>query len=385
MSMKVRITLPAAMVLLAVSACSSGSDSDSAEGAAGAVPAAGKSVAPGCPDPAGTLAKAAKKEGQVVMTGTPDGSVRTDVPKAFAQTYGVKVNYIGGRNSDIAAKLQAERKAGIYSHDVFGGGGNTMSTTYYAQDWLGDLKTALDPGLLTAANWRDGKPKWVDPEQSEILQLSSYVDSGVVVNTSLVKDGDLTTYQDMLDPKWKGKIVVDDPRSNGGAIYDVGAFKQAYGDSFLKSLYVDQKPTLLTDQRQELDDIARGKYAFGMSLQNAETESALAEGLPLKQIKLTGAPPVTTGGSSLLALDNKAPHPNAAKLLVNWLVCKDGNKVWMDALQVPSMRADVPAAGDLGAAIPEKGGEYYDSYGWSVLTKDVKQLQTTMVGLLGPQ
>ncbi|WP_330176921.1 extracellular solute-binding protein [Streptomyces sp. NBC_01498] len=383
MTTKARFLLPAAVLLL-VGACGGGTSDDTADG--GAAPGAdGPKVTAGCPDPNGTLAKAAAKEGEVVMTGTPDGSVRTDVPREFRKTYGVKVNYVGGRNSDIAAKLQAERKAGVYTHDVFGGGGNTMSATYYGEGWIGSLKEALDPALLTAGNWRDGAPKWVDPEQDKILQLSTYVDSGVVVNTDLVKDGDLTSFEDMLDPKWKGKIVVDDPRSNGGAIYDVGSFDKAYGDDFVKSLYVDQKPTLLTDQRQELDDIARGKYAFGLSLQTAETAEALGEGLPLKQIKLTGAPAVSTGGSSLLAIDNKAPHPNAAKLLVNWLVCKDGNSVWTNALQVPSNRADVPVPADLDATVPEKGTEYYDSYGWDVLTKDVKRLQTMLVDLLGPQ
>ncbi|MFF1956723.1 extracellular solute-binding protein [Streptomyces sp. NPDC058220] len=383
MTTKARFILPAAVVLL-LSACGESPSTAPAAGTASGG-AGGKTVSAGCPDPDGALAQRAKKDGEVVMTGTPDGSVRTDVPKAFEQTYGVKVTYVGGRNSDIAAKLQSERKAGIFTHDVFGGGGNTMTSTYYGEGWIGSLKDVLDPALLTADNWRDGAPKWVDPEKEMILQLSNYVDSGVVVNTDLVKDGDLTTFEDMLDPKWKGKIVVDDPRSNGGAIYDVGTFAQAYGEDFVKSLYVDQKPTLLTDQRQELDDIARGKYAFGLSLQNAETEEALAEGLPLKQLKLTGAPPVATGGSSLLAIDNKAPHPDAASLLVNWLVCKDGNSVWMNALQVPSTRADVPAPAELGATVPEAGSEYYDSYGWDVLTKDVKRLQKMLVDLLGPQ
>ncbi|MYZ40719.1 MULTISPECIES: extracellular solute-binding protein [unclassified Streptomyces] len=384
MMTKAGLILPAAAVLL-LSACSGGTSTDSAESAGSGNNTDGKSVSAGCPDPDGALAQRAKEEGEVVMTGTPDGSVRTDIPKAFEQTYGVKVTYVGGRNSDIAAKLQAERKAGIYTHDVFGGGGNTMSSTYYGEGWISSLKDVLDPALLTADNWRDGAPKWVDPEKEKILQLSNYVDSGVVVNTDLVKDGDLTSFEDMLDPKWKGKIVVDDPRSNGGAIYDVGAFEQAYGKDFVKSLYVDQKPVLLTDQRQELDDIARGKFAFGLSLQTAETEEALAEGLPLKQLKLTGAPPVVTGGSSLLALDNKAPHPEAAKLLVNWLVCKDGNTVWTKALQVPSNRADVPVPAELGATVPQAGSEYYDSYGWTVLTKDVKRLQKMLTELLGPQ
>ncbi|MFD3524254.1 ABC transporter substrate-binding protein [Streptomyces sp. NPDC058653] len=382
MTTKARLILPAVAILL-VGACGGGSD-DSADDDVDRRPDGGK-VSAGCPDPEGALARSAAKEGEVVMTGTPDGSVRTDVPREFEKTYGVKVNYVGGRNSDLAAKLQAERKAGVYTHDVFGGGGNTMSATYYGEGWIGSLKDALDPALLTGENWRDGAPKWVDPEKEKILQLSTYVDSGVVINTDLVKDGDLTSFEDMLDPKWKGRIVVDDPRSNGGAIYDVGSFAQAYGDDFIKSLYVDQEPSLLTDQRQELDDIARGKYAFGLSLHTAETAAALAEGLPLKQIKLTGAPPVSTGGSSLLAIDNKAPHPKAAELLVNWLVCKDGNAVWTKALQVPSNRADVPVPADLDASVPEEGGEYYDSYGWDVLTKDVKRLQTILLDLLGPQ
>lgn len=377
----IRLILPAVAAALLLAGC--GDDGSGAETADAGSDGSG-SVSPGCPDPDGQLAQDAREEGEVVMTGTPDGSVRTELPAAFEETYDVKLNYVGGRNSEIAAKLQAEREAGVFTHDVFGGGGNTMTSTYYGEEWIASLKDVLDPALLTAENWRSGEPKWVDPEQSMILQLSEYVDSGVVVNTDLVQDGDLTSFEDMLDPKWKGKIVMDDPRSNGGAIYDVGAFEQALGEDFVQALYVDQEPVLMTDHRQALDDIARGKYAFGLSLHTAETAAALESGLPVAQVVLEGAPPVSTGGSSLLAIDNEAPNPNAAALLVNWLVCKDGNAVWTTALEVPSARADVPASEDLEATIPDPDGEYYDSYDWTVLTEDVDRLQEMMTELLGP-
>lgn len=372
------VTATAALLL---TACGDGGSTDAAGGGS----ADDMALTPDCPDPDGQLAQDARDEGEVVMTGTPDGTVRTDVPAAFEEAYGVRVDYIGGRNSEIAARLRSEREAGVYTHDVFAGGGNTMSNTYYGEEWLASLRDVLDPALLEPGNWRGGGPKWVDPEQSTILQLSNYVDSGVVVNTDEVEEGELESYEDLLDPQWRGKIVSDDPRGSGGAIYDVGALEQALGRDFVEALYVDQEPTLLTDHRQALDDIARGRYVIGLSLQNAATVEAVADGLPVEEIELEGAPPVITGGTSQLALNNRAPHPNAAALLVNWLVCRQGSSVWMNALQLPSARADVPVPEGLEATLPEEGGQYYDSSNWEVLTQDVARLEDMMVELLGPQ
>jgi iron(III) transport system substrate-binding protein len=340
-------------------------------------------VSAGCPDPNGTLAQAARKEGDVVMSGTPDGPVRTDLPAAFQKAYGVTLTYVGAPNSQIAAKLSAERAAGKYTHDVFGGGGNTMATVYYKDGWLGNLKDAIDPSLLAANQWSGGGPKFIDPDHDEILQLSNYVDSGVLINTDQVQPDEITTFQDVLNPKWKGKIVLFDPRTSGGGIFDVGSWDKAYGDDFIKKLYVDQKPVLLTDQRQAVDGIARGTYALGMSLQSSETNDAIQQGLPVKEIKPTGADQVETGGSSLLAIDNKAPHPNAAKLLVNWLACKDGSQVWMQGLDLPSLRTDVPVPAALQEIVPTPGKSYYDSYDWQVLTVDSPRLTDMMDSLLG--
>jgi ABC-type Fe3+ transport system substrate-binding protein len=367
----------AVLPLAALTACGSSSK-------AVAYDATKVTVSAGCPDPNGALAKAARKEGNVVMTGTPDGPVRTDLPAAFKKTYGLTMTYIGAPNSQIAAKLAAERKAGKYTHDVFGGGGNTMSTTYYKNGWLGNLKSVLDPKLLTADQWRGGGPKFIDPNHDTILQLSNYVDSGVLINTDQVKPDEIKTFQDVLNPKWKGKIVLFDPRTSGGGIFDVGSWDKSYGDDFIKKLYVDQKPTLLTDQRQAVDGIARGTYALGMSLQSSETNDAIQAGLPVKEIKPTGADQVETGGSSLLAIDSKAPHPNAAKLLVNWLACKDGSAVWMKGLDLPSLRADVPLSPAMQEIVPDPNKSYYDSYDWNVLTVDSPKLTAMLNKLLGP-
>jgi iron(III) transport system substrate-binding protein len=82
------------------------------------------------------LVDAAKKEGKVVVIGPPDATVRKALPEAFKAKYGITVEYIGGRGTETAAKLRAERGSGIYTVDIAFGGSDSMATTYYGEKFI---------------------------------------------------------------------------------------------------------------------------------------------------------------------------------------------------------------------------------------------------------
>jgi iron(III) transport system substrate-binding protein len=89
------------------------------------------------------LVAGAKQEGKVVILAPPDQEVREALPGAFKARFGVTVEYIGGRSAESAAKLRAEREAGIYSVDVALSGIQTMSTILYREKMLVPLKPLL--------------------------------------------------------------------------------------------------------------------------------------------------------------------------------------------------------------------------------------------------
>lgn len=370
--------LAAVVVASLISACGSSSGTGESE------PGNSNNADNGCPSPDDRLVAAAQQEGTVVWTGTPAGDVRELVSPAFEERYGVKVEYVGARNSETAAKLRAERAAGIYSHDVFTGGGDTMSNVYYAEDWLASLKDALALEILADEKWLLGKTPWVDPEREKMLKLSEYMNTQFVINTDVVGEGEVTTWEDLLDPKWKGKIVVDDPRSSGGGANDVGLLLDTKGEEFVADLYKRQEPVYMKDAREEIDAVAQGKYAIGLSVHPAQVAEAIETGLPVKLVVPDDVQLQVTSGSGLLAMNNKAPHPNAAKLLVNYLACDEGNELWNQAtLAVPTRKDVEMAEGTPESQIPKPGVDYFDSYSWEFLTEGKQEAQDYMTKLLG--
>jgi iron(III) transport system substrate-binding protein len=338
----------------------------------------------GCLPESDSLVAAAREEGAVVMSGPPDEAVRRMLPPAFDEAYGIRLDYVGGRTSEIAAKLEAERAAGIYSQDVFIGGGDTMANVYY--EWLTPLEELVPEEALGGSEWVRGEVPWVDPE-NKILKLSEYVAMPYVINTDEVDSAEVRTWKDLVDPKWRGRIVMADPTLSGGGANDVGTFMAAdgYGEDFIRKLYVEQEPAFLADDRQMVDGLAKGKYAIGTSINQADVDRAIADGLPLKVILPEGdGVNQVTSGYGLLAVPREAPHPNAAKLLASWLACTDGNAVWNEAYGTYSTRADVPPPP--GVADYQKvnpGVEYFDSYAWEFLIEGKAAAKAKIKELIG--
>jgi iron(III) transport system substrate-binding protein len=368
--------LSAASLLLA---CSSGAATQpGGDSASGAV-----NEDPGCIAVDDPLVQAAKDEGSVVMSGPPDPNVREQLPAAFEDRYGVQLDYIGGRGSEIAAKLQAERQAGIYSQDVFVGGAETMANVYYKSGWLASLKDLLPAETLAPDNWvRAGSP-WVDPDESHILKLSEYVLMPYALNTDELAPSDAPTWKDLLDPSLRGKFVMDDPRVSGGAIYTATMLYEQLGEDFVRDLYVGQEPTFMTDARQEVDALAQGKFAVAMGTNQSDIDAATTDGLPVEVVSPEGGPLAVTSGFGLLAVADRAPHPNAAKLLASWLACSEGNAAWNEAYGTLSARSDV----ELEVDLPEyqhvdPDAEYFDTNSWGFLTGDKQRVQALLTTML---
>lgn len=324
------------------------------------------------------LVAAAQEEGTVVTSGPPTTEVREQLPAAFSERFGIEVKYLGGRSSELAAKLRSERQAGIYSQDVFIGGADTMANVAYAEGWLDNLREAMVGETISdTENWVGGEMPFKDPEGQHIAAMSEYAPPMLVVNTDLVQEGEVTGWHDLLDPKWKGKMVADDPRQSGGGANDIGLLLEEFDEGFVVDLYQGQQVALLEDYRQEIDGLVRGRWAIGISMLNSGVDEAIEEGLPLKVITPDDARPQKTSGFGLLALVDKAPHPNAARLFANWLMCAEGNRVWNEAADIVSTRADVDTgASDYARIKPDL--QYWDSYDWEFVTKGKQDAKERM-------
>jgi ABC-type Fe3+ transport system substrate-binding protein len=120
--------------------------------------------------------------------------------------------------------------------------------------------------------------------------------------------------------------------------------------------------TLGTDHRQMTDWLAQGQYALGILLSPPEIGNAAAQGLPVGLISgeqfREGA--LITPGGAAVNLADRAPHPNAARVYINWLLSREGQLAWQQGAQEPSLRIDVPKEGLDPQIVPKPGVKYID-------------------------
>ena len=338
----------------------------------------GASIALGADKDWTELIEAVRKEGKVVVFGPAHQEVRRVLPAAFEKRFGVKMEYMGGRGSAAAAKLRKERAAGLYTADAALAGIQTMARRFYAGKMLDPVKPLLLPEVMDGSKWKKGEPWFIDPEKKYALRLFSYVAELITINTNFVKPEDYKTAKGLLlNPKFKGKIVAHDPRRSGTGSNKAAQLYLTYGESFLKEFYVDQKPRISRRERQITDWLLRGTYPVIMGGDFAEIEKMRKEGLPVKSIfELSDLPASLSGGNGNLVVFNKRPHPNATKLLVNWIASKEGLEIYARASGRAVTRNDIDEASFLPPQrIPKPGVKYFDTYDWEFSVKTKRKVR----------
>ncbi len=327
-----------------------------------------------------TLIAAAQKEGKVVVAGPPNPKVNKDLPEAFKKQFGISVDYLAGSSGATAQKIKSERQAGINSLDIFFSGGNTMSTLIYKSGWLDDLKSQLiSPKVTDPSIWEggaQGAPFVDEPTFNSVAKISADMQLQFIYNTDLVKDGEIKGWHDLLDPKWTGKIAAMDPSKGAGLSFNVAIMLDSkLGADFLSQLYKGQKVVLQTSDRQAADAVAKGQYAvaIGISEANGQIDQLIADGLPIKAMTHPDdAPQMVSAGYGMFGVMKPAPHPAAAKLFANWLLCPDGNKAWNEPNRYVSLRKDVHL--DVPDFLqPDLSASYWDTYDWKLLTSDTAE------------
>ena len=332
------------------------------------------------------LIAAAKREGKVVVIGPPDTVVRQTMPAAFKARFGVTMEYSGSLTGEQVAKLRLERQAGLYTIDAVLTGSQSMATIFYPGKLLEPLKPQLIlPEVLDGSKWVKGAPWFQDPEQQYVLRLSNSVLPSFFINTDIVKPQDLHLARNLLDAKWQGKISSEDPATPGSGVNVAARFYLAFGEAGVKTLYVDHKPMIVRDARQLTDWLLRGTYPIAFNVDKDQLEKMRKEGLPVKAIyELPDFPAGIGAGQSLLGMLNHAPHPNAAKLFVNWIASKEGLELYSRARSEAPTRTDIDAAKYLPAdVIPSADGKYFDTYDWDFTVNTREKVRVYMKGLLG--
>jgi iron(III) transport system substrate-binding protein len=265
------------------------------------------------------VVEAARKEGKVVVY---NGAVGTPaLPKvlaAFEGKYGIRTELLEARASELRERIRTEQVAGKLLGDVSHNGSTTTA--------LQLAEGAFQPyGSLPNA----GRP--VAPFKADDTRGPIYViQYGILVNTDMVKPAEEPkSWKDVLNPRWKGKILSDDMRALGGGAVFFMVTTQTFGKEFHEKL-AEQQPHMNRELRGNYPRVARGEYPLYVPYTLPDILDL--KGLPVKAIMpVEGSPYVRFDGTILKG----APHPNGARLLLDFFLSDEAQLLYANLGFVP--------------------------------------------------
>ena len=284
--------------------------------------------------------EAAKKEGKLVAAIPASAELRKAIGEIFPKRFpGIELELTNARGPSNASKIAAEHAAGVRYFDLLISGTATPFNLLYA-DILDPVEPLLIlPEVKDPQRWFGGHI-WLDNAKRFIYAFQVYQSENIWHNPTLMKVEDVRSYDDLLNPKWKGKIGILDPRSPGAGTATWAFFLKIKGEEYLKKLAA-QEMFLSRDQRQLADSLAKGKIALTIGLTYYTFLPFIKAGLPIKPLPDMKEGTYTSCGSSALSVGKGSPHPNATKVFINWLLGKEGQEIYGKAMGQATRRFDV--------------------------------------------
>jgi ABC-type Fe3+ transport system substrate-binding protein len=293
------------------------------------------------------IVRLAKQDGEVVISmGRAASRQISPVFKQFEEKFGVKVTGLIGSGTENAQKVIAERDTGLFNVDIWMGGLTSMNTQLVPKGALDPIGPYMVlPEVKDQSLWWGGKHLYGDKTQNLIFLFAASPPSYLAYNTQLATGDEIQSWWDLLDPKWKGKIVSRDPSvaGTGGSMMSF-YFTPSLGPEFLRRIYTEQDVTLTRDGRQGAEWLALGKFTFYFTPGGSDPEEAKAQGLPVDTVvrAMKEGAWVTSGGTGTISPMNRGPHPNATKLFINWWLGKDAQLAYQKVNPIDeSLREDI--------------------------------------------
>jgi ABC-type Fe3+ transport system substrate-binding protein len=245
---------------------------------------------------------AGKKEGKVVIYNSANGATYfQNIINSFEKKYGITVDSLDLRASELTERIRAEQVAGRFLGDL-----ELHSTSTIEQQIIDGPYVEPIGRVPNSANLRAELP-------ATEMYIPAWIQAyGILINTKLVQPEDEPkAWTDLLDPKWKGKILSDDTRPIGGGQTMFFVMQKTYGTPFNEKLAA-QDLVFSRDLRNDARRVARGEYPIYIPQMFAMASDI--KGLPVKALVMKeGVPYVPINFARL----RNSPHPNAALLFVN--------------------------------------------------------------------
>lgn len=286
--------------------------------------------------PMSQIEAAARKEGKLVIYAAPghaNGETQRTVGQHFKQKYGIAIDWTGIDARDIAPRVLAEQRTKQVVADLVMTGYGGACTPIKA---AGHVTPILAASSLEKGVWRL-EPLAATPKERDWAFIFMPLIPSFFVNTSLVSSGEEPKgYQDLLHPRWKGKIVLQTPRVGGSGS---GWFQPTYRTLGLDYMRALAKQVVIVPQVNDVpDQVARGQYAIGLGASTGRGRELVREGAPVRFVQPKEGSHLAYIGTCSLS---PVSHPNAAKLYLTWLYTQEGQSLYTKPMNAIPLRKDV--------------------------------------------
>ena len=276
----------------------------------------------------GQVYEAAKREKRLTYYFSSAPAITDRLLAGFKAAYpGIEVDLFRLSPGPLGRRFEAETSAGTYVADVLQIADPLLVGNAGAKGWLKEL---------TDLPAHDSFPMAFKTADSAVVRIDPHT---VTYNSRLVKAGEAPkAWTDLLDPRWKGKFLCPDLRISIMLINWATLMADTYGASFLTKL-ATQDVRWTPSQIPGSQLLAAGEAQLLFPNQKQVTQPLIDTGAPLVDV----VPGPFTGHESVLAIPAKAPHPNAAALMANFIMSRKGAELLAKDISYSPL-PDVPGA-----------------------------------------
>ena len=298
------------------------------------------------------LIAAARAEGAISIVSGPGVDEDQVFFEAFGELFGLEISTFGGATDEVTARVSAERDQGIYDYDIGNLGGSGTANFIEAGFFTPIEPLFMHPDLINMAEWPVDYYPWVDVERQSCLYYAIEAEGNIMAfyyNTETVTQEDydsINSWFDLLGERWTGRIVIGDIAS-GEASQDRNLAWTMLGEEWYEGLF-DNEPTVMPygSAREHADALIRGDFDIGLFPPGDQSlQEAIDQGLPVAQMDKTMSEGSPRGFIQRVCVMEDAPHPNAAKLFLNWVFTEEGGTVYNETTGRAGrthIRMDVP-------------------------------------------
>jgi iron(III) transport system substrate-binding protein len=311
---------------------------------------------------------AARREGRLNLIGPQGSELREALTQPFSKVHpGIEVYFTVLSGSQVTPRVTAEQGAGQFLTDVIIVGAGTVvsglmpaNATVPIEPWL------VGPNARDRSAWRGGDYEIADRTSRHNLVFGGYAQLAFIYSPAAVNPAEFRSWRDLLDPKWKGKIAMGNPRSGAASAHVIWWYHDpGLGKEYLRDLLVGQQVMISHDDQQLVNWAARGQYPIVIGASNTLVAEAVTRGLPVAMFDGGAMAEGTylSAGNGTVSVMRNAPHPNAAKVYLDWLLSRDAQYEWSKTQNLPSLRRDVPTDHIPPYIVAKEGVQYHPGYG----------------------